>query len=159
MLYQIEESNHQIRLIEFDIRMFEIILGNFYNDEPCKLFKKQHKKWKDNIEKNEKMILEKYHEIEEELLIIEKIQNQIDNFKKLNLVNISFYELLSLLKYNKQPKEVEVTIAKKKAIYYFAGEDGYILKDRNQRSIDFEFYLGDSLADSQKLEKIIKIIK
>ena len=143
--YQIEDSNHWIRFTELDIKMHENMLRDLYRNEPCKFFKKQHKKWEDDIE--------------EELLIIEKMQGQITGVKDMDTGNISFYDLLTLLKCNKQPKEVEVTICKKKAVYYFAGEDGYILKNRKDQTVDFEFYLGDALADSQKLDKIIRIIK
>ncbi|MBR3229672.1 MAG: hypothetical protein IKF91_02455 [Bacilli bacterium] len=157
--YQIEDSNHWIRFTELDIKMNENMLRDLYKDEPCKFFKKQHKKWKDDIEEIENIIQKKYREIEKELLIIEKMQGQITGVKDMYTGNISFYDLLTLLKCNKQPKEVEVTICKKKAVYYFAGEDGYILKNRKDQTIDFEFYLGDALADSQKLDKIIRIIK
>lgn len=157
--YQIEDSNHWIRFTELDIKMHENMLRDLYRNEPCKLFKKQHKKWEDDIEEIENTIQKKYREIEDELLIIEKMQGQITGVKDMDTGNISFYDLLTLLKCNKQPKEVEVTICKRKAVYYFAGEDGYILKNRKDQTVDFEFYLGDALADSQKLDKIIRIIK
>ena len=42
---------------------------------------------------------------------------------------ISYYDLLTLLKNNKQPKEVELNIMNYKALYIFDADNGYILKN------------------------------
>lgn len=78
---------------------------------------------------------------------------------------ISYYDLLTLLKDNKHPKEVMLHYDKKnKLLYKWDAEDGYIVKDakryfrsREQKAY-FEFYLSDTFLDRNRFTNKIEIL-
>jgi len=78
---------------------------------------------------------------------------------------ITYYDLLTLLKDNKHPKEVILHYDKKQKLsYVYDAENGYIVKDakryfrsREQKAY-FEFYLSDTFLDRDRFTKKIEII-
>jgi len=73
---------------------------------------------------------------------------------------ISFYDLLSLLKNNKHPKEVKLHLCDKAITYVYNKDNGsYLIKYRNQLSQVFDMYLRDCLLDSSSFDNIIEIVK
>lgn len=78
---------------------------------------------------------------------------------------ISYYDLLTLLKDNKHPKEVMLHYnEKKKLSYVYDAENGYIVKDAKRYFRDkeqkayFEFYLSDTFLDRERFKEKIEII-
>lgn len=78
---------------------------------------------------------------------------------------ISYYDLLTLLKDNKQPKEVMLHQNKEqKLCYKWDAENGYIVKNakvylRSQELKNFfDLYLSDTLLDIDRFTKKIEIL-
>ena len=129
--YQIEDSNHWIRFIEQEIKFREIQKKDLLSNEPWSFSKKKHEEWEKKIEQLDNEIMQKYHEIGEELSIIEKMHNQITDEHEFEGFDdmISFYDLLTMLKCRRQPKEVNLVLLDKEVTYYFDDDNGYILKN------------------------------
>lgn len=76
---------------------------------------------------------------------------------------ISYLQLLSMIKKKKIPNEVALHILNRKIIYKKdCDNDGsfncYVIKNPNQVTEDINFYLRDTLLDSQSFDKCIEII-
>lgn len=78
---------------------------------------------------------------------------------------ISYYDLLTLLKDNKHPKEVMLHYNNKKKLnYVYDAENGYIVKDAKRYFRDkeqkayFEFYLSDTFLDRDRFTNKIEIL-
>ena len=78
---------------------------------------------------------------------------------------ISYYDLLTLLKDNKHPKEVMLHYDKKnKLLYKWDAEDGYIVKDAKRYFWSekvkryFDYYLSDTFLDIDRFNEKIEII-
>ena len=78
---------------------------------------------------------------------------------------ISYYDLLTLLKDNKHPKEVILHQNKDKQLTYkWDAENGYIVKDakvylRSQELKNFfDLYLSDTFLDRDRFTKKIEIL-
>lgn len=78
---------------------------------------------------------------------------------------ISYYDLLTLLKDNKQPKEVILHQSNGKQLTYkWDAENGYIVKDAKRyfRSEKvkryFDYYLSDTFLDIDRFNEKIEII-
>ena len=78
---------------------------------------------------------------------------------------ISYYDLLTLLKDNKQPKEVMLHYNDKINLSYkWDAENGYIVKDaklyfRSEKvKRYFDYYLSDTLLDRDRFTKKIEIL-
>ena len=78
---------------------------------------------------------------------------------------ISYYDLLTLLKNNKQPKEVMLHYNDKiNLTYKWDAENGYIVKDakkyfRSEKIKNyFDFYLSDTFLDIDRFNEKIEII-
>lgn len=78
---------------------------------------------------------------------------------------ISYYDLLTLLKDNKQPKEVILHYNDKlKLSYKYDAENGYIVKDakkyfRSEKIKNyFDLYLSDTFLDRDRFKEKIEIL-
>ena len=78
---------------------------------------------------------------------------------------ISYYDLLTLLKDNKHPKEVILHYNdKQKLKYVYDAENGYIVKDAKryfrskEQKAYFEFYLSDTFLDRDRFNEKIEIL-
>ena len=88
----------------------------------------------------------------------EKIKEDIE--KEL----ISYYDLLTLLKDNKQPKEIILHYDNnQKLSYKYDEENGYIIKDAkryfrdNKLKNNFDFYLSNTFLDSERFNNQIEV--
>lgn len=63
---------------------------------------------------------------------------------------ISYYDLLTLLKDNKPPKNVVLYLSNKKCKYKYDLENGYIRLGKHKNDNIFNFYLSDSLLDNER---------
>lgn len=75
-------------------------------------------------------------------------------FKK----KISFYDLLKLIKKNRNPYKIKLTLKKKTTTYIFDIESNcYVLENRYNRDYIFSDYLSETLTDRQMLYNNIEI--
>lgn len=75
-------------------------------------------------------------------------------FKK----KISFYDLLKLMKKNKHPYKIKLTLQKKTTTYIFDFESNcYVLENNNDKNYIFSDYLNETLTDRQMLYDNIEI--
>ena len=75
-------------------------------------------------------------------------------FKK----KISFYDLLKLIKKNKNPYKVKLTLKQKTTTYIYDIESNcYVLENRENRNYIFSDYLNETLTDKQMLYNNIEI--
>lgn len=79
---------------------------------------------------------------------------------KENIRLISYFDLLDMFRFNRQPYKVKLYICNYSMTYIFSDEDGsYIIEDRKKVSQRFNFYLNENLTEICCLKKIIEIIK
>ncbi len=75
-------------------------------------------------------------------------------FKK----KISFYDLLKLIKRNRNPYKIKLTLKQKTTTYIFDIESNcYVLENRYNRDYIFSDYLNETLTDKQMLYNNIEI--
>lgn len=75
-------------------------------------------------------------------------------FKK----KISFYDLLKLIKRNRNPYKIKLTLKQKTTTYIFDIESNcYVLENRYNRDYIFSDYLSETLTDRQMLYNNIEI--
>ena len=75
-------------------------------------------------------------------------------FKK----KISFYDLLKLIKRNRNPYKIKLTLKQKPTTYIFDIESNcYVLENRYNRDYIFSDYLSETLTDRQMLYNNIEI--
>ncbi len=75
-------------------------------------------------------------------------------FKK----KISFYALLKLIKKNRNPYKIKLTLKQKTTTYIFDIESNcYVLENRYNRDYIFSDYLSETLTDRQMLYNNIEI--
>lgn len=75
-------------------------------------------------------------------------------FKK----KISFYDLLKLIKKNRNPYKIKLTLKQKTTTYIFDIESNcYVLENRYNRDYIFSDYLNETLTDKQMLYNNIEI--
>ena len=75
-------------------------------------------------------------------------------FKK----KISFYDLLKLIKKNRNPYKIKLTLKQKTTTYIFDIESNcYVLENRYNRDYIFSDYLSETLTDRQMLYDNIEI--
>ncbi len=75
-------------------------------------------------------------------------------FKK----KISFYDLLKLIKKNRNPYKIKLTLKQKTTTYIFDIESNcYVLENRYNRDYIFSDYLSETLTDRQMLYNNIEI--
>lgn len=71
---------------------------------------------------------------------------------------ISFYNLLKLIKKNKNPYRVKLFMKLKNANYIYDNEcNCYVLENRDDSGYIFYEYLNETLTDKQMLERNIEI--
>ena len=162
--YQIEDSHNMIKLFESEIKFHEIqkdaILSN------C-TFGFQRKKISKEVEEIDKRILELNKYISEELVMIEKMEGSIernndsnDGKENENIDDfISYYDLLSYLKYGITFKKVSLNEFDKNVIYMYDNEGNYIINDKKYVGDQFTTYLSEFSSDVSKFKKNIKIVE
>ena len=78
---------------------------------------------------------------------------------KENIRLISYFDLLDMFRFNRQPYKVKLYICKYSMNYIFSEEDGsYIIEDEKKVSQRFNFYLNENLTDTCCFKKMIEII-
>ena len=160
--YQIEDSNLTIKMISQQIDFCNLQKEHLLDNKPFWFRKEKLKKWKKELEEIDKKILKYYEDVGKEVAIINKMQNAINKEEtkiEEGNSNISYYDLLTLLKSQTIPKRLKLKIANKEEIYKFDDEANYVLEDEESKNDIFEYYLSDSLTDLSKLEKNIAILK
>lgn len=72
---------------------------------------------------------------------------------------ISYFDLLDLFRFNRQPNKIKLYICNYSQIYIFSEEDGsYVLEDETKASQRFNLYLNENLTEICCFKKIIEII-
>ena len=160
--YQIEDSNLTIKMISQQIDFCNLQKEHLLDNKPFWFQKEKLKKREKEIEELDKKIFKYYERVGKEVALINKMQKTINKEEKTQEVdnsNISYYDLLTLLKNQTIPKRLRLKIANKEEIYKFDDEANYVLEDEESKNDIFEYYLSDSLTDLKKLEKNITILK
>lgn len=161
--YQIEDSHNMIKIFESEIKILEMqkemILSN------C-TFKFQRKKVEKELEEIDKKIYRLYENVGEEITLIERMKDAIagrkdDENKIDDKTNdlISYYDLLSYLKYGITFKKVSLNEFDKNVIYIYDNEGNYIINDKKYVGDQFTTYLSEFSSDVSKFKKNIKIVE
>lgn len=162
--YQIEDSHNMIKLFESEIKFHEIQKDAILSK--C-TFGFQRKKISKEVEEIDKRILELNKYISEELVMIEKMEGSIernndsnDGKENENIDDfISYYDLLSYLKYGITFKKVSLNEFDKNVIYIYDNEGNYIINDKKYVGDQFTTYLSEFSSDVSKFKKNIKIVE
>ena len=162
--YQIEDSHNMIKLFESEIKFHEIQKDAILST--C-TFGFQRKKISKEVEEIDKRILELNKYISEELVMIEKMEGSIernndsnDGKENENIDDfISYYDLLSYLKYGITFKKVSLNEFDKNVIYIYDNEGNYIINDKKYVGDQFTTYLSEFSSDVSKFKKNIKIVE
>lgn len=163
MWHQMESSYRWIGIIDHKIKFCDIKIQHLLDSKPFFFQKRKLKKFNKELEKIEQEKIKLKKEISEEFNIIAKLEKEIYRDEILDYENsdlveeISYYDLLRMIKLNINPNKVSLSMCNKEKIYIF-NERNYILDDDEENEI-FKTFLGDSLSDKGKLENNIKILQ
>lgn len=126
-------------------------------NKPYKFQKKKMLKYENELNEINDKIMKLYAEVEEEIAIMERMQDAINNKPDNNL--ISFNDLLSMIEKKVNPRKIVLNLKNKNAIYRYSDDDhSYILLDMNKKDNIFSTYLNEALTDVEMIKKNIEII-
>ena len=160
--YQIEDSNAWLRVLESQVKFLEERRKQLFKEFDNCLFKFQKKKVNEELEKIEKELFKQYENIGEEVSIINKLKSAIANDGKLDDDNdelISYYDLLSFLRFGITFKKVLYQKFDKEEIYYYDNEGNYVIENLDNKSDIFSVYLIECESDNTKFDRNIKILE
>ena len=160
--YQIEDSNAWLRVLESQVKFLEERRKQLFKEFDNCLFKFQKKKVNEELEKIEKELFKQYENIGEEVSIINKLKSAIANDGKLDDDNdelISYYDLLSFLRFGITFKKVLYQKFDKEEIYYYDNEGNYVIENLDNKSDIFSVYLSECESDNTIFDRNIKILE
>ena len=160
--YQIEDSNAWLRVLESQVKFLEERRKQLFKEFDNCLFKFQKKKVNEELEKIEKELFKQYENIGEEVSIINKLKSAIANDGKLDDDNdelISYYDLLSFLRFGITFKKVLYQKFDKEEIYYYDNEGNYVIENLDNKSDIFSVYLSECESDNTRFDRNIKILE
>lgn len=160
--YQIESSHTMIKLFESEIKAHKMEKEIILNSNTVKSAKEHMGESLDEIDKK---IFELYKNIGEEISIMEKMESNIvrnNEDKKMSESMddfISYYDLLSFLKYGIMFKKVSLNEFNKEIKYIYDNKGNYIIEDSKYVDEQFTRYLFEFAPDISKFKKNIKVIE
>ena len=161
--HQIEDSNAWLRVLESQVKYLEENRKQLFNDLNMCLFKFQKKKINEKLERIEKELFKQYEKIGEEVDIMNKLKSAISNNNGVTEVDddilLSYYDLLTYLKFGITFKKVSYKRFNKEVIYFYDDEGNYIIENQNDKDNAFDTYLSDCESDNTKFERNIKILE
>ena len=160
--YQIEDSNAWLRVLESQVKFLEERRKQLFEEFDNCLFKFQKKQVNEELEKIEQELFKQYENIGEEVSIINKLKSAIANDGKLDDDNdelISYYDLLSFLRFGITFKKVSYKKFNREVIYFYDDEGNYIIENQNDKDNVFDTYLSECESDNTKFDRNIKILE
>lgn len=132
--YQIEDSNAWLRVMESQVKFLEERRKQLFDNLDMCLFKFQKKKINEKLEQIEKELFKQYEKISEEVNIINKLKNAISNNNDITEADddtlLSYYDLLTYLKFGITFKKVLYKKINREVIYYYDNEGNYIIENK-----------------------------
>ncbi len=138
--YQIEDSNAWLRVMESQVNFLEERRKQLFANLDMCLFKFQKKKINEELEQIEKELFKQYEKIGEEVNIINKLKNAISNNNDITEADddtlLSYYDLLTYLKFGITFKKVLYKKINREVIYYYDSESDNTKFDRNIKILE-----------------------
>ena len=158
--YQIEGSNAWLRVLKSQVKFLEERRKQLFDNLDMCLFKFQKKKINEQIEKE---LFKQYEKIGEEVDIMNKLKSSISNNNDITEVDddtlLSYYDLLTYLKFGITFKKVSYKKFNREVIYFYDNEGNYIIENQNDKDIVFDIYLSECESDNTKFDRNIKILE
>lgn len=161
--YQIEDSNAWLRVLESQVKFLEERRKQLFDNLDMCLFKFQKKKINEELEQIEKELFKQYAKIGEEVDIMNKLKSAISNNNDITEVDddtlLSYYDLLTYLKFGITFKKVSYKKFNREVIYFYDNEGNYIIENQNDKDNVFDIYLSECESDNTKFDRNIKILE
>lgn len=161
--YQIEDSNAWLRVLESQVKFLEERRKQLFDNLDMCLFKFQKKKINEELEQIEKELFKQYKKIGEEVDIMNKLKSAISNNDDIKEVDddtlLSYYDLLTYLKFGITFKKVSYKKFNREVIYFYDDEGNYIIENQNDKDNVFDTYLSECENDNTKFDRNIKILE
>lgn len=161
--YQIEDSNAWLRVLESQVKFLEERRKQLFDNLDMCLFKFQKKKINEELEQIEKELFKQYEKIGEEVDIMNKLKSSISNNNDITEVDddtlLSYYDLLTYLKFGITFKKVSYKKFNREVIYFYDNEGNYIIENQNDKDNVFDIYLSECESDNTKFDRNIKILE
>ena len=113
--------------------------------------------------KIEKELFKQYKKIGEEVDIMNKLKSAISNNDDIKEVDddtlLSYYDLLTYLKFGITFKKVSYKKFNREVIYFYDDEGNYIIENQNDKDNVFDTYLSECEGDNTKFDRNIKILE
>lgn len=161
--YQIEGSNAWLRVLKSQVKFLEERRKQLFDNLDMCLFKFQKKKINEELEQIEKELFKQYEKIGEEVDIMNKLKSSISNNNDITEVDddtlLSYYDLLTYLKFGITFKKVSYKKFNREVIYFYDNEGNYIIENQNDKDNIFDIYLSECESDNTKFDRNIKILE
>ena len=161
--YQIEDSNAWLRVLESQVKFLEERRKQLFDNLDMCLFKFQKKKINEDLEQIEKVLFKQYEKIGVEVDIMNKLKSSISNNNDITEVDddtlLSYYDLLTYLKFGITFKKVSYKKFNREVIYFYDNEGNYIIENQNDKDNVFDIYLSECESDNTKFDRNIKILE
>ena len=161
--YQIEGSNAWLRVLKSQVKFLEERRKQLFDNLDMCLFKFQKKKINEELEQIEKELFKQYEKIGEEVDIMNKLKSAISNNNDITEVDddtlLSYYDLLTYLKFGITFKKVSYKKFNREVIYFYDNEGNYIIENQNDKDNVFDIYLSECESDNTKFDRNIKILE
>ena len=161
--YQIEDSNAWLRVLESQVKFLEERRKQLFDNLDMCLFKFQKKKINEELEQIEKELFKQYEKIGEEVDIMNKLKSAISNNNDITEVDddtlLSYYDLLTYLRFGITFKKVSYKKFNREVIYFYDNEGNYIIENQNDKDNVFDIYLSECESDNTKFDRNIKILE
>ncbi len=161
--YQIEGSNAWLRVLKSQVKFLEERRKQLFDNLDMCLFKFQKKKINEELEQIEKELFKQYEKIGEEVDIMNKLKSSIYNNNDITEVDddtlLSYYDLLTYLKFGITFKKVSYKKFNREVIYFYDNEGNYIIENQNDKDNVFDIYLSECESDNTKFDRNFKILE
>lgn len=87
------------------------------------------------------------------------IVNNNDNTEVDDDTLLSYYDLLTYLKFDITLKKVLYKKFNKEVVYFYDDEENYIIENKNDKDNVFDTYLSECESDNTKFDRNIKILE
>ncbi len=163
ILEQIKDSNAWLKVFESQVKFLEERRKQLFDDLDMCLFKFQKKRINEELEQIEKELFKQYEKIGEEVDIMNNLKSAISNNNGITKVDeytlLSYYDLLTYLKFGITFKKVSYKKFNREVIYFYDDEGNYIIENQNDKDNVFDTYLSECESDNTKFERNIKILE
>lgn len=163
ILEQIKDSNAWLKVLESQVKFLEERRNQLFDDLDMCLFKFQKKRINEELEQIEKELFKQYEKIGEEVDIMNNLKSAISINNGITEVDddtlLSYYDLLTYLKFGITFKKVSYKKFNREVIYFYDDEGNYIIENQNDKDNVFDTYLSECESDNTKFERNIKILE